>query len=390
MNREPHASPEIAQTTILRHLYESVRSHSLEIASGWLAALNIISGVAVINNHHESKTSVIVEASEYKQPQSRQIEPTTTTSLPPPTPETTTLPPTTVPIESPTTTTTPVINHPFAATHDVRIFAPMPARNPFATTPGAIGTDASFPQCENETSPLAQFEVPEDSQFGIVGVNGGRPFTMNPCLKSEFDKFQNPDLYINASFPGNEQASTQLEIPMPATTENLEATLNRFEIPIPSNPEEVLNIPYVWGSVFAKYAWDYSVNSGAEAAFYWIDVEELNSWDGSYEEHQFVIHGVAEALRNLSLARYGQEVGVGIYSVPDPDPSNPNKTGMWTRITGRWPSGHINWVALGLGSKEEAVQYCEGYDFTGGGTAKVQYGDETGLDRNVNCPDPIK
>jgi hypothetical protein len=43
---------------------------------------------------------------------------------------------------------------------------------------GAIGHDASTPQCGRT--------LPENGAFGVVGVNGGRAFTENPCCSTSF------------------------------------------------------------------------------------------------------------------------------------------------------------------------------------------------------------
>src|SRR4051794_41774609 len=43
---------------------------------------------------------------------------------------------------------------------------------------GRYGNDISWPQCGGA--------FPTKAGFGIVGVNGGRPFTQNPCLAAEW------------------------------------------------------------------------------------------------------------------------------------------------------------------------------------------------------------
>src|SRR6185312_10468487 len=53
--------------------------------------------------------------------------------------------------------------------------------SPSATTrpaPAAQGFDISFPQCGSPE--------PAPSAFAVVGVNGGRAFTANPCLARQY------------------------------------------------------------------------------------------------------------------------------------------------------------------------------------------------------------
>src|SRR4051794_41879977 len=47
-----------------------------------------------------------------------------------------------------------------------------------AVAVGRYGNDISWPQCGGA--------FPTKAGFGIVGVNGGRPFTQNPCLAAEW------------------------------------------------------------------------------------------------------------------------------------------------------------------------------------------------------------
>src|SRR6266480_2425330 len=63
---------------------------------------------------------------------------------------------------------------------------------------GRYGNDISWPQCGGA--------FPTKAGFGIVGVNGGRPFTQNPCLGPEWQwALSNkgaPAYYMNLSNPG--------------------------------------------------------------------------------------------------------------------------------------------------------------------------------------------
>src|SRR5688572_20540321 len=56
---------------------------------------------------------------------------------------------------------------------------------------GQVGTDVSFPNC-SATNP--------NSPYGIVGVNGGRPYEPNPCLAKQAGWYpQHLSLYVNTA-----------------------------------------------------------------------------------------------------------------------------------------------------------------------------------------------
>jgi hypothetical protein len=70
-------------------------------------------------------------------------------------------------------------------------------------TAGTTGNDISYPQCSTSTYP--------HNSFGIVGATGGRAFTYNSCLSTEFTWAQTlstlPSLYINLNSPIGTTAS---------------------------------------------------------------------------------------------------------------------------------------------------------------------------------------
>src|SRR5216684_3012525 len=70
----------------------------------------------------------------------------------------------------------------------------LAATDPYPT--GLVGYDVSYPQCGGTAAA---------GSFGIVGVNGGRPFTNNSCLGAEYaaaPKSTAPSLYINTGYAG--------------------------------------------------------------------------------------------------------------------------------------------------------------------------------------------
>ena len=70
----------------------------------------------------------------------------------------------------------------------------LAATDPYPT--GLVGYDVSYPQCGGTAAA---------GSFGIVGVNGGRPFTNNSCLGAEYGaapKSTAPSLYLNMGYAG--------------------------------------------------------------------------------------------------------------------------------------------------------------------------------------------
>ncbi|HUR06142.1 MAG TPA: hypothetical protein VM347_26585, partial [Nonomuraea sp.] len=74
--------------------------------------------------------------------------------------------------------------------------APATAAPQFAPA-GSIGHDVSYPQCDTELPVGA---------FGVVGINGGKPFSANKCLAKQYAWATSLPyaamVYLNTSNPG--------------------------------------------------------------------------------------------------------------------------------------------------------------------------------------------
>jgi len=183
---------------------------------------------------------------------------------------------------------------------------------------GRYGNDISWPQCGGA--------FPAKAGFGIVGVNGGRPFTQNPCLGPEWQwALSNkgaPAYYMNLSNPGEAD-------------------------------------PAGYGAQAAAYALNYasSVTGASSAAshVWWIDVETANTWSSSQAANAAVVQGALKYLKQHTSK------SVGIYS-----------TGyQWGVITGGVQLGAPVWAA-GASSAASAPSMC-GTGFTGKPVKVVQY-----------------
>jgi hypothetical protein len=78
----------------------------------------------------------------------------------------------------------------------VAALLPMPAFADSGYVDGATGYDISYPQCESAL-PGEHFEI------AIIGVNGGKSFTENPCFARQIqwakDGSSAPAVYINTN-----------------------------------------------------------------------------------------------------------------------------------------------------------------------------------------------
>jgi hypothetical protein len=229
---------------------------------------------------------------------------------------------------------------------------------PAATDPN-VGYDIAYPQCNGT--------FPSGGAFGIVGVNGGLPYSANACLgagdgPSELSwAGMNAQLYANTADPGPALSS---HWPNGQTSPK--------ECNTPTNP----------GSNTAECHYDYGWNAAADsyrdavnayvslgwatagatrtpvANQWWLDVETANSWTSTASLNVQALQGEAEYLASVGAA------GVGFYS----------SSTDWQTITAGTTTfaADPSWLP-GASSLNDAQSRCGGSGFTGGGVALVQY-----------------
>jgi hypothetical protein len=182
---------------------------------------------------------------------------------------------------------------------------PAYAASPYA--PGATGYDISWPQCGLPYPELA------GGRLAIVGVTGGRPFTPNRCLRSEYlwaaAGGERPSLYVNLAYGVSARG------PLHCAADN-----DRCR-------------SYNYGYLAAQYAYTYAyLNSLGRTAYtpaWWLDVETANSWSSDTGLNAAVVRGAIDYLHTMHGAL------VGVYSTPD----------EWQEIAGGLsPPGMPNWV----------------------------------------------
>ncbi len=199
---------------------------------------------------------------------------------------------------------------------------------------GSTGFDISFPQC-SVTLPSPPYA------FAIVGATGGRPFTTNPCLSSQYQwalkSGRPPGLYLNLKSPVGMNAEEALTGPAGNCQTNDEACkADNF------------------GYKLALHAVGYAKAQNVAAGSWWLDIETMNTWSADTTVNARVI---ASAIRLL------QSEGklVGIYSSPL----------QWIEIAGSYQPGLPVWVAMAPNAAA-APGYCT-REFAGGAVQLVQY-----------------
>lgn len=164
---------------------------------------------------------------------------------------------------------------------------------------GADGVDVSYPNCDEAESPPG---------FVVVGLNAGRPFTLNPCATSEFAWAQADagpaSVYLNSSFsPGIERLTAP-------------GCLGRG-----SEPSAALARAWALGCSEAAAALAGPLALSG-AAVVWIDVEISNSWSPDPALNVATLTGMLATLQSASPTL----AAVGIYS----------NALWWGAITGGW------------------------------------------------------
>ena len=132
---------------------------------------------------------------------------------------------------------------------------PAAASGDYITTTG--GSDISWPQCGQPMPPI------DGNSFGIVGVNGGQTFSMNPCFRQEWAWMQAggaapPSVYINVDFG--------------LTSDGYDSCLT----------DDQVCGAYDYGYKAAEFAYtraNYETNGGSlKASTWWLDVETMSNW----------------------------------------------------------------------------------------------------------------
>jgi hypothetical protein len=234
-----------------------------------------------------------------------------------------------------------------------------------APAPTASGYDVSYPQCGGA--------LPSGAQFGIVGVDGGRVRSANPCLATE-DAWARaasaaPAYYLNTGNPGprvsNFWPSGQASPRACATT-------------YPANDSADCAYDYGWNN--AQDSWARAASAGVptpELRTWWLDVETGNSWEtlqygqaATYQANDLAtLQGQRDFLRSQGVQT------VGVYSTAY----------QWGQVVGSSAFDAAPAWYAGTGSLSTAQSHCGAAAFTGGVVTLVQFAN-AGYDGDVRCP----
>lgn len=240
--------------------------------------------------------------------------------------------------------------------------------DPVAGEWSPVGYDISYPQCGDA--------LPSYVAFGIVGVNGGRVYSPNPCLApEEVEQSQlawagpDADLYANTANPGPDLSAywpVGQASPRDCSADDPDSLECAYDYGWNAAADS-------YSSALAAYvALDWA-DADAERIpaenTWWLDVEVANSWRNDPSRNVAALEGAVDYLESMGVET------VGFYSAPR----------MWQAITGGTDrfADHPSWTA-GASTLEEAKQVCKGTGFTGGPVAMAQYFAD-GFDANHAC-----
>jgi hypothetical protein len=165
---------------------------------------------------------------------------------------------------------------------------------------GAGGQDISWPQCGTGVP------IPSDT-FTVVGINGGEPFTMNPCFADQYRAMLNghaaaPSLYINLQYGATKSGYSNCS--------DADARCQSYD----------------YGYLAAQYAYtqaNYRTGGASlRAATWWLDVETANDWNDDQGLNAQVVRGALAYLKTTNHR-------IGVYSTPR----------QWSEIVGGYNPG---------------------------------------------------
>ena len=185
------------------------------------------------------------------------------------------------------------------------------AAQPDPYVSGTTGYDVSWPNSCSATV--------SGSAFGIVGVNGGRPFTTNACFGPQYAAAPAgaTSVYLNTAYSG-------------AYKKNID-TVNCAKAPAGLTGSYAQAWQIGCSEASSSYA---AVGNTRTPVMWWLDVETGNSWSSSnFTLNADAIRGAADELHSLT----GR--AVGIYSTPGSWSTITRNANFSSIVDGEWDAG---------------------------------------------------
>lgn len=229
-------------------------------------------------------------------------------------------------------------------------FVPLTA--PTAQAAPQFGHDVSWPQCSTAAGGFGLPMPPTSTQFVIIGLTRGLPFTENPCLADQVNWVRTngkpAHAYAMAAFPTAAQLATY-------GSQGPWSTATRAG--------RLSNVGYSE----ARFAVASLNRIGFAPPVVWIDVEPrpAQEWPtattAQQRENRYIIEGLMRGLRDSGFS-------YGLYSFAS----------GWSGITGSWRlSGVPVWATAGrLDYPNEALDRCTQPSFSGGRVYISQWYDD--------------
>jgi hypothetical protein len=232
------------------------------------------------------------------------------------------------------------------------------------------GYDVSYPQCSGS--------YPSNPLFGIVGVNGGLANNANRCLGGELrwahdapgqkrPKQPPLSLYIDTGNPGGHHVADWPGGGVAPAYGSCNGLLTNA-------------CSYLYGEQRAAYSYHLVAaldSVAAKTAPWWLDVELVASWAGTYQLNIAALQGFIAGLRNADA-----NGPIGIYST---SAQWKDITGLTAQTTPTAFNGQLpDWVAGTRATLTQARQNCTSGGFTGVVPTLAQY--RIGLlDADLRC-----
>lgn len=222
------------------------------------------------------------------------------------------------------------------------------------------GHDISWPQCSTDAGGFGLPMPPTTSQFVVVGLTKGLPFTENPCLSSQLNWVRTNSKpahgYTMAAFP---------------TASQLSNYGSRGPWSAASRAGQLSNV----GFAEASFAVATMARNSFRPPMVWIDVEPrpAQPWPtataAAQRENRYIVEGLMRGLRDAGYS-------YGLYSFAS----------GWESITASWYlPGVPVWATAGrLDYPTEAQDRCVQPSFSGGRVYLAQWYDDV-RDYDITC-----